>query len=141
MNAVSSAIELTRTPIRFNTVNPPGEERACAKHLGALLEDAGFSVSYHDFAERRTSLVARLGGSADKPPLCFTGHIDTVALGAAPLGGRPARSSFLTHEDSRSKRNQPRSTGGFLRLGSGVGWRGKPERGHRHDRGAPFSPL
>jgi succinyl-diaminopimelate desuccinylase len=75
---------LTRELLAFNTINPPGMERACARHLGALLEAAGFRVEYHEFAEARTSLVARIGGDAARPPLCFTGHIDTVPLGAAP---------------------------------------------------------
>lgn len=74
---------LTRELLAFNTINPPGMERACARHLGALLEDAGFRVAYHEFAEGRTSLVAQIGGDADKPPICFTGHIDTVPLGHA----------------------------------------------------------
>ena len=75
---------LTRDLLRFNTINPPGMERACAKHLGAMLEAAGFQVKYHEFAESRTSLVAEIGGDDDRAPICFTGHIDTVPLGAAP---------------------------------------------------------
>src|SRR5688572_14097181 len=59
-------------------------ERACARHLGRLLESAGFATAYHEFADARTSLVARIGGDSAKAPLCFTGHIDTVPLGAAP---------------------------------------------------------
>ena len=77
-------IELTRTLVGFDTINPPGNERPCAENLGGLLDDGGFSVSYHEFAEHRSSLVARIGGSADAAPLCFTGHIDTVPLRAAP---------------------------------------------------------
>ncbi len=82
-------VELTRTLVAFNTINPPGNERPCAEYLGRLLEEGGFSVTYHEFADRRTSLVARIGGSPDKPPLCFTGHIDTVPLGAAPWSVDP----------------------------------------------------
>ncbi|MEO7742686.1 MAG: M20 family metallopeptidase [Usitatibacter sp.] len=74
---------LTRELLAFNTINPPGMERACARHLGAMLEEAGFGVAYHEFAEARTSLVARIGGDDARPPICFTGHIDTVPLGAA----------------------------------------------------------
>lgn len=73
---------LTRELLAFNTINPPGMERACARHLGALLEPAGFRVAYHEFAEGRTSLVAEIGGDPIRPPICFTGHIDTVPLGA-----------------------------------------------------------
>jgi succinyl-diaminopimelate desuccinylase len=75
---------LTRELLAFNTINPPGMERACARHLGAILEDAGFRVACHEFAEARTSLIAEIGGGEAKPPICFTGHIDTVPLGAAP---------------------------------------------------------
>jgi succinyl-diaminopimelate desuccinylase len=74
---------LTRELLAFNTINPPGMERACARFLGQQLEAAGFRVAYHEFAQGRTSLIAEIGGAA-KPPLCFTGHIDTVPLGAAP---------------------------------------------------------
>lgn len=77
------AVELTRQIVRMNTINPPGREEACARHLGALLESAGFKVTYHEFSPERASLVATIGGTADKAPLCFTGHIDTVPLGAA----------------------------------------------------------
>ncbi len=52
------ALELTRELLRFNTINPPGDEQACATHLGRLLEDAGFAVAYHELAERRASLIA-----------------------------------------------------------------------------------
>jgi succinyl-diaminopimelate desuccinylase len=83
------AVSLTRELLRFDTINPPGEERACARRLGALLEPAGFSAAYHEFRERRTSLVARVGGKADAAPLCFTGHLDTVPLGARPWSRDP----------------------------------------------------
>lgn len=75
---------LTRELLAFNTINPPGMERACARHLGALLESAGFRVAYHEFADARTSLIATLGGDDARAPICFTGHIDTVPLGASP---------------------------------------------------------
>ena len=89
MNKNLSALELTQALVRFDTINPPGNERLCAEHLGSILNDAGFAVSYHEFAETRTSLVARIGGDADAKPVCFTGHIDTVPLGAAPWSVDP----------------------------------------------------
>ena len=76
-------LPLTRELLAFNTINPPGMERACAQHLGAMLEQAGFRVEYHEFDTGRTSLIAQIGGGKDKAPICFTGHIDTVPLGAA----------------------------------------------------------
>src|SRR5256714_9994464 len=76
------AIALTRALLRFETVNPPGRERDCARHAGALLEQWGFRVEYHEYAEARTSWIARAGGSPAKAPLCLTGHLDVVPLGA-----------------------------------------------------------
>jgi succinyl-diaminopimelate desuccinylase len=84
-----SALGLTRELLRFNTINPPGQERACAEHLGRLLEGHGFSCAYHEFGEGRTNLVARLGGNRSKAPICFTGHIDIVPLGNAPWSKDP----------------------------------------------------
>ena len=76
------AIALTRALLRFETVNPPGRERDCARHAGALLERWGYRVEYHEYAEARTSVIARAGGSPAKAPLCLTGHLDVVPLGA-----------------------------------------------------------
>jgi succinyl-diaminopimelate desuccinylase len=83
MSGMPDVVALTRELLRFNTVNPPGAEQACAQHLGDLLKGGGFQVDYAEFAPSRMSLVARIGGSKGKPPLGFTGHIDTVPLGAA----------------------------------------------------------
>lgn len=80
--AASDALRLTQELLRFNTINPPGAEEPCARHIGALLEAAGFRVKYHGFGSGRANLVATIGGQADKPPICFTGHIDIVPLGA-----------------------------------------------------------
>ena len=76
------AISLTKSLLRFDTVNPPGRERDCARHAGAMLQEWGFSVEFFEYAEGRTSVVARAGGNAAKPPLCLTGHLDVVPLGA-----------------------------------------------------------
>jgi succinyl-diaminopimelate desuccinylase len=85
---------LTRELLAYNTINPPGMERACARHLGSILERAGFRTAYHEFADARTSLIATIGG-AEKPPICLTGHIDTVPLGAA----RWSRDAFAGETD------------------------------------------
>ena len=82
-------LQLTRDLLRFNTINPPGMERDCARHLGRLLEAAGFEVKYHEFADSRTSVIATIGGKQEKPPICFTGHIDIVPLGMAAWSKDP----------------------------------------------------
>jgi len=79
-----SAIELTRDLVRLRSVNPPGEESACARLIAGILEPAGFAVAIHDLSADRSNVVAVLKGEGAKEPLCFTGHLDTVPFGAAP---------------------------------------------------------
>jgi succinyl-diaminopimelate desuccinylase len=83
------AVELTRSLIRYETINPPGNEQPCAEFLGAMLENAGFSITYVPMGEGRANLIARIGGSAERKPLCFSGHTDVVPLGAAPWSVAP----------------------------------------------------
>ena len=83
-------VELTHTLVGFNTINPPGNERHCAEHLGALLEEGGFSVSYHEFADKRTNLIARIGGSPDKSPFVLPGMLTQFPW--APHHGPSTRS-------------------------------------------------
>jgi len=104
INPVSLAQEL----IRFNTVNPPGQEEACARHIGAILEGAGFQTEYHPLTAGRPSLIARFGGDADKPALCLTGHTDVVPLGAVewsfdPFCGEIAGGKLLGRGSSDMK--------------------------------------
>jgi succinyl-diaminopimelate desuccinylase len=75
------AVALTKTLLQFDTINPPGRERDCARHAGAMLEEWGYKVEYHEYADQRTSVIARAGGSDRKAPLCLTGHLDVVSLG------------------------------------------------------------
>src|SRR5439155_18534641 len=48
--------------IRFRTVNPPGNERACQEWLAGYLEDAGLETELHAADPERPNLVARLKG-------------------------------------------------------------------------------
>jgi len=89
MSGGRTATDLTRELLHFDTINPPGQERACAEYLGKLLEESGFRIDFYEFDRDRTSLIARLPGSGEQPPLCFSGHIDTVPLGQAPWGVDP----------------------------------------------------
>jgi len=89
MSVAADAVGLTRELLAFDTINPPGRERDCARRTGALLEEWGFRVDYHDYEPGRTSVVAHAGGTDRKAPLCLTGHIDTVALGARPWSKDP----------------------------------------------------
>jgi acetylornithine deacetylase/succinyl-diaminopimelate desuccinylase-like protein len=89
------AEELLARLIRFNTVNPPGNERAAQEYLADHLASAGFQCELLGAEPERPNLIARLpggaagatttagaaatGGGADAgPTLCYLGHVDTV---------------------------------------------------------------
>ncbi len=84
----AQTVELLQRLIRFNTVNPPGNERAAQEHLGAYLADAGFECKLLGATPERPNLVARLRGAADGPTLCL--------LGARRHGARDTRRSGRT---------------------------------------------
>ena len=64
--------------IRFNTVNPPGNERECQEWLAAYLREAGLEVELHGAEPDRPNLVARLEGDEPGPVLGYLSHVDTV---------------------------------------------------------------
>ncbi|CAN5798659.1 M20/M25/M40 family metallo-hydrolase [soil metagenome] len=70
--------ELLRELIRFNTVNPPGNEAPVQEYLRELLERAGFECELLSAVEGRPNQVARLRGRSDGPRLAYLGHVDTV---------------------------------------------------------------
>ncbi len=70
--------ELLQRLIRFNTVNPPGNEQAVQEFLRDLLERAGFECELLSAVDGRPNLVARLRGRSDGPVLSLSGHVDTV---------------------------------------------------------------
>jgi len=82
-------LELTRALVRFDTINPPGAEGTAALSLAGMLEAAGARVHLYPFAAGRLNLIAEFGGRDDVLPLAFTGHLDTVPLGAAPWARDP----------------------------------------------------
>jgi succinyl-diaminopimelate desuccinylase len=67
-------LELTRELLAYRTINPPGDEDACARRLGAILEASGCRVDYHAYAPARTSAIARIGGDPSRPPHCLAGY-------------------------------------------------------------------
>jgi acetylornithine deacetylase/succinyl-diaminopimelate desuccinylase-like protein len=75
----AEAEELLVSLLRFNTVNPPGNERAAQEYLAAHLSEAGFECELLGAEPERPNLVARLRGAGEGGPrLCYLGHVDTV---------------------------------------------------------------
>jgi acetylornithine deacetylase/succinyl-diaminopimelate desuccinylase-like protein len=72
--------------VRFNTVNPPGNERPAIEFLARYLRHAGFRTELLADDDARPNLVADLsahGGHDDDPTLCYLGHVDTVLADAS----------------------------------------------------------
>jgi acetylornithine deacetylase/succinyl-diaminopimelate desuccinylase-like protein len=79
MDLQAEATDVLATLIRFDTVNPPGNERACQEWLKRYLEDAGLECELLCADDHeRPNLVARLSGEAEGPVLGYLSHIDTV---------------------------------------------------------------
>jgi acetylornithine deacetylase/succinyl-diaminopimelate desuccinylase-like protein len=72
------ATELLRRLIRFDTTNPPGNEREAQEFLAQTYGDAGFECELLGTEPGRPNLIARLRGEGDGPTLCLLGHVDTV---------------------------------------------------------------
>ena len=64
--------------IRFNTVNPPGNERECQEWIAGYLREAGLDVELLGTEAARPNLVARLQGDEPGPVLGYLSHVDTV---------------------------------------------------------------
>jgi acetylornithine deacetylase/succinyl-diaminopimelate desuccinylase-like protein len=82
----AEAEELLSGLIRFDTVNPPGNERPAQEYLAAHLKEAGFECELLGAEPERPNLIARLcapAGAAGGPTLCYLGHVDTVLANPA----------------------------------------------------------
>ncbi len=86
--------ELLQRLIRFDTTNPPGNERACIEWARQLLEGSGCSVQIVARNPERPNLVARLPGEGRAPGLLLQGHVDVVPAkgnwSRPPFGGEIA---------------------------------------------------
>jgi acetylornithine deacetylase/succinyl-diaminopimelate desuccinylase-like protein len=72
-------VELLQRLLRFDTSNPPGNERECIDWIRGLLEDLGCEVRIVASEAERPNLIARLAGRGECAPLLLQGHVDVVA--------------------------------------------------------------
>ncbi|MBV9335300.1 MAG: M20/M25/M40 family metallo-hydrolase [Solirubrobacterales bacterium] len=72
--------DVLRQLVRFNTVNPPGNERPAIEFLAGYLREAGFHTELLAADQDRPNLVADLPADrrAAGRTLCYLGHVDTV---------------------------------------------------------------
>ena len=79
-----SPVGLLQDLIRFDTTNPPGNEKDCIVHIQGILAEAGCESLLLGRCSTRPNLIARLGGRGQAPPLLLHGHVDVV-----PAQGQP----------------------------------------------------
>jgi acetylornithine deacetylase/succinyl-diaminopimelate desuccinylase-like protein len=70
--------ELLQNLIRFDTTNPPGNERPCIEYINHLLNESGIETKIVANTPERPNLIARLKGTGNAPPLLLYGHVDVV---------------------------------------------------------------
>lgn len=71
-------VELLQELIRFDTTNPPGNEKDCICYIQKLLAQAGFESVVLGRSTARPNLITRLEGRGEAPPLLLHGHVDVV---------------------------------------------------------------
>ncbi len=72
-------LELLQRLLRFDTSNPPGNERECIEWINGLLEALGCEVRIVAQQPECPNLIARIAGRGESPPLLLQGHVDVVA--------------------------------------------------------------
>jgi acetylornithine deacetylase/succinyl-diaminopimelate desuccinylase-like protein len=75
-------VELVRALVRFDTSNPPGNERQCLEYVADVLGGAGIETRFVARDSERPNLLARVSGRNDAPPLLLYGHVDVVPANA-----------------------------------------------------------
>ncbi|MFZ5568779.1 MAG: M20/M25/M40 family metallo-hydrolase [Thermodesulfobacteriota bacterium] len=71
-------MELLRQLIRFDTTNPPGNEKESILFLERMLSRTGFDTTLLAREPERPNLIARLKGEGRAAPLLMYGHLDVV---------------------------------------------------------------
>jgi acetylornithine deacetylase/succinyl-diaminopimelate desuccinylase-like protein len=79
----TETMEHFQAVLRFDTSDPPGNERPAAEYLKQALEREGIPTKVFELEPNRLNVVARLTGSGKKRPLLLMGHTDTVNVDPA----------------------------------------------------------
>ena len=88
----AEAVRLLQALLRFDTSNPPGNERPAADYIAGVLSADGIAPTVIETAPGRGNVVARLRGDGSAAPLLLFSHLDVVPVERAlwtvdPFGG------------------------------------------------------
>src|SRR5918993_3889787 len=79
----TETMEHFQAVLRFDTTDPPGNERPAAEYLKRVLDREGIDTKIFELEPNRLNVVARLAGNGRKRPLLLMGHTDTVNVDPA----------------------------------------------------------
>jgi acetylornithine deacetylase/succinyl-diaminopimelate desuccinylase-like protein len=126
---MADPVALLQDLLRFDTVNPPGDERAAQEHLAAQLEAAGLEVQLLGRTPERPNLVARLRGTGDGPALCLLSHMDTVLATPSEWSHDPWSGALVDGviygRGAQDMKNQTAAEASAAIRLANEGWRGK----------------
>src|SRR5687768_9515788 len=74
----AETMEHFQAVLRFDTSDPPGNERPAAEYIKQVLDREGIFNKVFELEPNRLNVVARVKGSGAKRPLLLMGHTDTV---------------------------------------------------------------
>jgi len=88
----AETVALLQALIRFDTTNPPGNERPLAQFLKDVFAKDGISSTLLLPTPSRAALIARLKGNGNKRPVILLAHMDVVGVerekwSCDPFGG------------------------------------------------------
>jgi acetylornithine deacetylase/succinyl-diaminopimelate desuccinylase-like protein len=88
-------VEIARQLIRFDTTNPPGNERACIEYIAELIHGAGLEPQIVAKDGQRPNLVVRLAGQRPDIGLLMHGHVDVVPTTGQPWDVAPFEARII----------------------------------------------
>jgi len=81
---IEGTIHFLQELLQVKSANPPGEEIEAAKLVADWMKRWGLEAEVIPIQGRRANALGRLPGQGRKPPLLFSGHLDTVPPGESP---------------------------------------------------------
>ncbi len=107
-------VKLTQRLLRFNSVNPPGNELEVARFIERDMRSLGLDVKMISYAKNRPNVIATMRGTwprkkAAGEAILITPHIDTVPFGTGwkfnPVGGEISKGRIYGRGASDDKGN------------------------------------
>jgi succinyl-diaminopimelate desuccinylase len=81
---MEGTIHFLQKLLQVKSANPPGEEIEAARRVAAWMKRWGLEAEVISIQGKRANALGRLPGEGKKPPLLFSGHLDTVPPGESP---------------------------------------------------------